>query len=243
MEKLQNLEYNNLIELLNYLESLSESDIPEETEVFVEEKIQNFFPHLNAVQQLELSYIVKNRDEKAFELFRESYPDLEIDPTGQSIPDEKQYWQLTENSLNSIYDLAIQDLEANRFMDRSYNKVNTQVYNARTLACLKNMEAMKYDNYVLHRKLFLDNSTLTNKQMKVVEDGLKELGLKPAAFLINVIKYCHKRKEDYSIFLDHLFKRIEVLIADKELTSDSNKEFLSNINSIIDKNNKLYESK
>jgi hypothetical protein len=91
MEHLQNLEYDNFIELLNYLESLSESEITEEIEVFVEEKIQNFFPHLDAVQQLELSYIVKNRDEKAFDLFKESYPELEIDPTGQSTPAEKQY--------------------------------------------------------------------------------------------------------------------------------------------------------
>jgi hypothetical protein len=242
MEKLQNLEYDNFIDLLNYLESLSESDIPEEIEVFVEEKIQKFFPHLNAVQQLELSYIVKNRDRKTFELFKESYPELDIDPTGQSTPDEKQYWQLTENSLNSVYDLAVQDLETNRFIDRSYNKVNTQVYNAKTLACLKNMETMKYDNYIFHRKLFLDSSATTNKKMKVVEESLRKLGLQPAAFLINVIKYCHKRKEDYSIFLDHLFKRIEILSADKKLSSEGNREFLSNINSIIDKNNKLYET-
>jgi hypothetical protein len=120
--------------------------------------------------------------------------------------------------------------------------VNTQVYNAKTLACLKNMNAMKYDNYIFHRKLFLDSSIMTNKKIKVVEGSLKELGLQPAAFLINVIKYCYKRKEDYSIFLDHLFKRIEILSVDKELSSESNREFLSNINSIIDKNNKLYET-
>jgi hypothetical protein len=78
--------------------------------------------------------------------------------------------------------------------------------------------------------------------MKVVEESLRKLGLQPAAFLINVIKYCHKRKEDYSIFLDHLFKRIEILSADKKLFSEGNREFLSNINSIIDKNNKLYET-
>ena len=242
MEKLQNLEYNNFIELLGYLESLSKSDIPEEKEIFVEEKIQSFFPELDAIQELELSYIVKQRDEKAFNLFKESYPDLLIDPTGQSTPESKDYWELTEKSLESIYEFALRDLESSAFNDKSYNKVNTQVYNARNLSCLINMEPTKYDAYAMYRKLFFDSSQdFSRQEYKEAEIQLKELNLNYSAFLITVLKYAFKRKEDISVFMDHLFRRIEVLHSDKDLKSSINKVFLSNINSIIDKNNKLYE--
>jgi hypothetical protein len=241
MEKLQNLEYNNFIELLDYLESLCDSDIPEERELFVEEKIQNFFPELDAVQELELSYIVKTRNKEAFELFKGGYPDIMIDTTGRSTPESKDYWQLVENSLESIYNFAIQELESAKFIDKSFNKVNTQVYNAKTLSCLKNMEALKKDNYLLHRKLFIDsNRKVSAKEFKRAEDELKSIGLDASAFLISVVRYAHKTK-DVFIFLDHLFKRINILASDVNLKSKASREFLSNIKLVIDKNNKLYE--
>lgn len=242
MEKLGGLDYNNFIELLDYLESLSEYETEEETGVFVEEKIHNFFPNLDAVQEIELSYIISNRDKKLFEVFKQNNPDIELDPTGQSTPKDRDYWQLTENALNSVYTLAKEDLESTKFIDKSYNKVNTQVYNAKNLNCLANMESMKYDSYLMHRKLFLDSSNIkTGKEFNELERKLTEIGVKPSQFLINVVKYCYKRKDDYSVFLRHLFDRIEVLHSDNELTSESNKSFLDSINTVIAKNNLLYD--
>jgi len=242
MEKLGGLDYNNFIELLDYLESLSEYETEEETGVFVEEKIHSFFPNLDAVQEIELSYIISNRDKKLFEVFKQNNPEVEVDPTGQSVPKDRDYWQLTENALNSVYTLAKEDLESTKFIDKSYNKVNTQVYNAKNLNCLANMESMKYDSYLMHRKLFLDSSNIkTGKEFNELERKLTEIGVKPSQFLINVVKYCYKRKDDYSVFLRHLFDRIEVLHSDNELTSESNKSFLDSINTVIAKNNLLYD--
>jgi len=242
MDLLKNLEYDNFIELLDYLEGLSESKIPEDIEVFLGERILNFFPDLNAVQEVELNYILMHREKSLFDAFKLEHPMLAIDSSGKSTPNKKQYWELSENALNSVYSLALQEVEKTDVKDTSYNKVNTQVYNAKNLSCLKHMPHQKYESYIYYRKLLLNKyHKHTAKEFNELEKKLKELKLEPSKFLINVVKYCYKETNDYSVFLDHLFKRVENLHADTDLTSESNKKFLANINLVIDKNNSLYE--
>jgi hypothetical protein len=230
MELLRDLNYEDFSELITYLESITDNAAMI--------AIGSFFPKLNALQELELGYIVDSKDRDAFERFKEEYPDLEIDPEGKSQPEEKRYWEVTEKALNHTYDLAFNYLKNNNFKDDNSDKGNTQIYNAKSLAALKNMEYQDSSIYPFKRKLFLDkNPYLSNKEFNNIESVLKLIGVDPNKLMIYVISYCKDKKyNNFNIFLEHLFKRIEILAGDKDMTSQSNKDFLEAINTIINKN-------
>jgi len=230
MEKLRDLSYENFLELLEYLDSITEN--------VAITAIGNFFPTLTALQELEIGYIVDSRDRDAFERFKEEYPDLDIDPEGKSEPEEKKYWQVTEKALNHTYDLAFNYLKNNNFKDDTNNKGNTQIYNAKTLAALKNMEYQDYLLYSFKRKLFIDKHPyISYKEFNKIEAVLRLTGIDPNRFMIYVVAYCKDKKyENFNLFLEHLFKRIEILEVDKDLISQSNKEFIEAINTVINKN-------
>jgi len=230
MELLRDLNYEDFSELITYLESITDNAAMI--------AIGSFFPKLNALQELELGYIVDSKDRDAFERFKEEYPDLEIDPEGKSQPEEKRYWEVTEKALNHTYDLAFNYLKNNNFKDDNPDKGNTQIYNAKSLAALKNMEYQDSSIYPFKRKLFLDkNPYLSNKEFNNIESVLKLIGVDPNKLMIYVISYCKDKKyNNFNIFLEHLFKRIEILAGDKDMTSQSNKDFLEAINTIINKN-------
>jgi hypothetical protein len=230
MELLRDLNYEDFSELITYLESITDNAAMI--------AIGSFFPKLNALQELELGYIVESKDKNAFERFKEEYPDLEIDPEGKSQPEEKRYWEVTEKALNHTYDLAFNYLKNNNFKDDNPDKGNTQIYNAKSLAALKNMEYQDSSIYPFKRKLFLDkNPYLSNKEFNKIESVLKLIGVDPNKLMIYVISYCKDKKyNNFNIFLEHLFKRIEILAGDKDMTSQSNKDFLEAINTIINKN-------
>jgi len=250
MNYLKDLNFEDLVELLEYLENISGKETPEERISFVEERIGNFFPNLSALQELEFSFIINNRDRQSFETFRASYPDLEIDTEGRSTPKEKAYWQIREKALESIYTFALEDLQNNSFIDKSKNKINTQVYNAKNLSILKNMEETRSQAYIYiyQRKLFLDrwkgHYIINQKRFNEIEKILATVidGNDVPSFLMKVVLYCkNKNEKDFSVFLEHMFERIEILGLDGSLSSESNKQFLENIKTVIDKNNLLYE--
>jgi hypothetical protein len=230
MEHLRDLEYTNFLELLEYLESVTG-----DAAISV---IGNFFPNLTALQEIELGYIIDSKDEKSFERFKEEYPDLEIDPEGKAQPKDKNYWEVTEKALNYTFDAAFSNLKHNNFKDDSQNKGNSQVYNAKTLAGLKNIDFQEPSMYPFKRKLFIDkNKQLSHREFNRIESLLRSLDIDPNKLLIYVIAYCKDKKyENYNLFLDHVFKRIELLVEDKNLVSNSNKDFLESINAIINKN-------
>jgi hypothetical protein len=247
MNFLKDLDFENLVELLEYLENISNKETKEERLNFVEERIGNFFPNLSAIQEIELSYIINNRDRDSFELFKASYPNLGIDVEGRSVPKDKNYWEIRETSLESVYQFALEELSKYE-VDKSKYRINSQVYNAKTLDELKNMSPHRPDLYIYQRKLFLDrwrgiNLTDPREFNRVEKLLIDILGEKTNAFLIDVVEYCKSKNDarQFLTFLEHLFERIEILSLDKELTSETNRLFLENINTIINKNNKLYE--
>jgi hypothetical protein len=233
MNYFKDLDYSNFIELIDYLNSISDNNA-----ISV---IGSFFPSLTAVQELEMSYIIDSRDERAFEKFKIDYPDLEVDVEGKSEPSRKDYWEITERSLNYTYELAFSNLKSNNFRDESLNRGNTQIYNAKTLAVLKNMNAEDDRAYFMRRKLFLDkgeNYIVSQEKFNKIEKIISELGLDSSKFMVYVLNHIKEKKfENYRLFLEHLFKRIELLSLDKDLKSASNKDFVDNIKTVINKNN------
>lgn len=229
MEKMRDLTYRDFIELVDYLDSA--------TDGAAMSAIGNFIPGMNALQEMEMGYIVDTKDESAFERFRQENPDLEIDPEGKSVPDEKRYWEVKEKALNHSYDLAFNYLKDKDFKDDG-DRESTQVYNAKTLAALKNMEYKDHSIYPFKRKLFLDGQPLlSNKEFNRIEGLLKSVGVEPFKFMIYVLAYCADKKYGkFAFFLEQLFGRIEVLADDKDLVSESNRDFLESINAVVNKN-------
>lgn len=241
MEYFKDLNYKNFIELIDYLESLSESKEEKDINFFVSERIKNFFPNLNALQDMELSYIISTKDEHAFEAFKADYPEIKIDPTGRSTSELKDIWSVKEKSLNTLFDMSIEFLKENNYKDKSKNKVNSQVFNAKTLAPLLNREFPEDVPYAfLRHKLILkhpNSDLVTLQNFKMHEEMLEELGYDYSSILYPVIKYILNKKHDnFEIFLDHTFGRIELLFQDKELKSESNKMFKNKLELLIKKN-------
>jgi hypothetical protein len=227
---LKELEFENFLELVNYLDSI--------TEEAASLAIGGFFPGLTAVQELELNHIIETKEKDLFEKFKSDYPDIEIDPEGTSTPVQKNYWEVAEKALNHVYDLAFNSLKKSNFKDSSPAKENTQIYNARTLSCLKNMEYVNSSFYYPNRKLFIEKfpqiSLLT---LEMAESNLKKKEIDAESFMSYVLTYCKKKKyENFATFIDHLLRRIDVLSSDKDMSSHSNIDFLDSINRVINKN-------
>jgi hypothetical protein len=242
MNQIKDLEYKNFIELLDYLENLSGSDEEDIRKAFMEERIHNFFPTLTALQELEFSHVVNTRNEQSFEKFKQDYPDLKVDSDGKSTPIEKNYWEIKERAVKSIYDLAENNLKENSFKDESPNKVNSQVHNARSLSCLLNRDFGEPKAYVFSRKLFIDKFPNENfisfEKFTEIEKILSDKEIDAKKFLFYVIEYCKNKKlGNFIYFLENLFTRIELLGLDKSLISEENKLFLSNVIKVVNKNN------
>jgi len=227
---LKELEFENFLELVRYLDSITEES--------ASLAIGGFFPSLTAIQELELNHIIEMKEKDLFEKFKSDYPDIEIDPEGTSIPIQKNYWEVAEKALNHVYDLAFNSLKKSNFKDNSPASENTQIYNAKTLSCLKNIEYISPALYYPNRKLFLDKfPQISFLSIESAELNLKKKGVNSESFLSYVIFYCKKKKyENFATFIDHLFRRIDVLSSDKDMSSYSNIDFLDSINSIINKN-------
>jgi hypothetical protein len=232
MAFLRDLYYKEFVDLIDFLEGVSEGGAIE--------SIGKFFPQMTAVQEMELGYIIDSKNEEAFNRFKSDYPDMEIDAEGKSTPIKKDYWEITEKSLNYTFQMALEELKGSDFRDKSSDKANTQIYNAKTLSCLKNMEKLDPSIYYFKRKLFIEKnaSYISDSQFNDVEDILKRLGVKHQSFMNYVVEYCKEKKyKNFRLFIDHLFRRIDILSLDLSLKSASNKEFLESIKSVVDKNN------
>jgi len=241
MEYVRDLQYENFIELIEYLETLSESKEKEDLNVFISEKLNNFFPSLTALQSMELSYIVETKRKDLFNIFRENYPDLEIDTSGKSFGTIIDLWSIKEQSLNTLFDTALEFLKESNYKDKSKNKVNSQVFNAKTLAPLINRIFEKNVSYYFIRQKLInkhpDSQLVSIENFHKYETILTGLGYNFETVLYPVISFIiNKKFDNFNIFLDHLFSRIDLLFSDKELKSESNKAFKSKIELLISKN-------
>jgi hypothetical protein len=231
MEKhLKELDFENFLELVEYLDSITEES--------ASAAIGGFFPNLTAIQELELNHVIDTKDRILFERFKSEYPDIEINPDGTSVPSKKNYWEVTEKAINHVFDMALDSLKKSNFKDDSPSDENTQVYNAKTLSCLKNMEYVNPNLYYPMRKLFFEKfPQISQSSFQDAEANLEKKGLDANGFLSYVIVYCKKKKyENFSFFLDHLFRRIDILALDESNVSNSNSDFLESINNVINKN-------
>jgi hypothetical protein len=144
-------------------------------------------------------------------------------------------------ALEESYKMAFDVLSKNNFIDKSKNKVNTQVFNAKTLSGMKNLQIINNKAYLLKRKLFIDKYNteyISMKEFINTEKILESLGLKYNIILSAMIDWIGKKKiGEISYFVEHFFSRIEVLHDDINMSSHINVEFLDNLKYIENKPN------
>jgi hypothetical protein len=241
MKKLNELTFNNLLELVDYLKILSQKETLEEQINFVEDRLGGFFPNLNANQELELFYIVNNKDEVAFNIFKEQNKDMDVDETGMSQPSQKNYWEIKEKALESIYSAALEKLEKRDFKDSSKHRIHTQVYWAKNLNCFKNIKIENISplvSYSYRKKVFLNkflNDPILNEfTINKIEKHLTSFNIDYKKFFELFFKFVENKKRDnFILFTEHLFKRIELMSSDKDLISVNNKQFKDNLENVI----------
>jgi hypothetical protein len=241
MNTLKELEYANFVELVDYLKSISGEESEEGKLGFALQKIGNFFPELTSLQELEMGYVIDNLSQETFERFKDNNPDIKIDTTGKSTPTKKDYWEIKEKSLSYVFDMAYNNLKKNNFKDKHPDRLDTQIYNAKTLSPLKNMEKKESISYAYKRTLFFKKFPFVSESFDVnrYEGYMSEMKIDNYTVFFNyLLSYCYNKKyKNFSVFLEHVLKRIETLYLDKELKSNLNKEYLESIKSVINKNN------
>lgn len=238
---IESLQYNEFKDLIFYLKEISIEKDEKEQVKYVLKNIERFFPSLSTLEQLEFNKILldtldeKDDAEKLFIDFKEKYPKIEIDPHGKSTPTKKNYWEITLASLENIYYTAFEDLRRNSFIDNNKYKLNTQVYNAKNLTPFINKGKIT-SNYIFNRQIFLkkNSSQLINStNLRNMENILKKV-VGNVDLLNSLLDYIKNEKyENYSLLVDHLFTRIELLGQDPNLTNQITKDFYEKIKEII----------
>jgi hypothetical protein len=232
MVKLREVEFTEFLELVDYLESISEGG--------TQALIGRFFPFMSATEELELNYIIDTRNWGRFNAFKEAHPEMDVDPEGKTDPSPKDYWEVQLKSIEAVHEMASSYLNKSKGIEDISNKPNTQIVSAKSLKPLLSMPHQDPAFYVPKKKLFLDKHTsgiLNRARVEDAESSLRRLGIAPNTFMIYVFSYCSSKKEEnYKVFLDHLFRRLSILSEDSALKSQSNREFLEAIKSVSQRN-------
>jgi hypothetical protein len=232
MVKLREVGFTEFLELVDYLESISEGG--------TQALIGRFFPFMSATEELELNYVIDTREQTRFEAFREAHPDMEVDPEGKTEPSKKDYWEVHLKSIEAVHEMASKYLEKRGGIEDLQNKPNTQITSARSLKPLLSMPRQDPAFYVPKRKLFLDkhpNGALSKQRVEDAEKRLRNLKIAPNSVMTAMFAFCSSKKpENYRVFVDHFLRRLEILSEDSELKSDVNRDFLAALKTLSETN-------
>jgi hypothetical protein len=232
MVKLKEVSFEEFLELVDYLESISEGG--------TQALIGRFFPFMSATEEFELNYVIDTREKANFERFRESYPEMNIDPDGKTEPSPKDYWEVHLKSLENVHQMASKYLEGRTGSEGMPNKPNGQIVAARSLEPLIRLPRQDPSFYIPRKKLFLDKhgtGPITRSRVEMAEADLRSVGVAPNTFLTPMLAYCESKKiENYRVFVDHLLRRLSILSEDKHLRSDVNRHFLAAVKSVSERN-------
>lgn len=230
MLKIKEVKYDEFKELVEFLK------FDDSTEEYhnITKRLTRFIENMNAVQSMFIDNIVNNiltdspEAEKSFEVFKETYPDLNVDPSGKLDLNQFQYFEITLESVNLIYADAQEHIKNGKGRD-----VDNQVINAKTLEPLIKMEG-KFE-YPLRKALYFkkSNRPITPDKMKNAEEEIKELVGGDNNIMGKFLAYIYDKKpERVQLFIDHFIYRLDILAKDKKLSHPDNQQFLENLKKI-----------
>lgn len=233
MKKISELTYEDLCELLKFISSLNGEKAESE------DIIGRFFPSLTALQLLEFTHLcdaIINNDENArvlFDRFVLNNPDVLVDPEGKSTPSEKNYWEISLQSVDMIYEMARDYLEKHDFEDRTPMNIHLQAYMGMHPEALNALDKSK-TAYGYKRVMFFkkhpEKHYLSHKKLNHMEKAL-DIIIGSHKVLSKVLDFVIEAKEEdsYKIFVEHFFTRIDTLLLDTERKYPSNQLFYENL--------------
>lgn len=233
----------NNVELkeVNYEQFIDLLDTINETNEDIIKILYLLIPNMSSLNMIELNNIIesyKNKKEDTevlFNNFKNNNPDLllsfNMDPDDVV---EKKYWEISLKSVEEIYNNAFNILKRNNFIDKSKFQINSQVYNAKNLSCLKNIK--NPSSYAMRRQLYfkkyIETDNFNRKILKEIEDYLLKV-IGNVKSLAAFMEYISNKKDNYiSVFMDHFLIRMNSLVHDEKLENPLNKEFLENLKEI-----------
>jgi len=214
-EVLGNLQYDNFVELLDFLGNKVPKDKSEdERNAIIVTSLDSFFPELTALEEIEFKKIAEDiiygreNSEREFNKFKIEHSTVKIDRIGTSAISPKKYWEVSLATIEKIYALALSELHKTNFVDHTDNKINIQVFNAKTLAIFEN-SPLPSSLYLYNKKLFLqthsDGNVISPKNFFKYEKILKELT--GSDTLINyIVEYCKAKTNprNYMMMVNHI---------------------------------------
>ena len=232
------VKYEDFKELVSFLKS---SEDENEFYVIVK-RLTRFIENMTGTQSVFLGNIVKDilegkekEGEELFNVFRETYPTLQVDPEGKLEPEKIKYFEVALQGCELVYNRAKEALNNSNNIDKSPNHLNSQVIAAKELFPLINMEG-EFE-YPMRRALYFKkdiNRPLSIEQFKLADLQLKAIfGDKKHNIMGKFLNYIfNKKTENCYWFVNHFLTRLDVLYKDEEMIYPADKEFYENLKKI-----------
>lgn len=199
----------------------------------VTKRLSRFIKEVDAMQSILIDNIVEDiltdkleEAETLYNSFHETYPDKMFDENGTLDLSDIKYFEIALQSCDMLFEQA----EEKRKNNEDTN-VDKQIYNAKTLSCLKHLTG-KFE-YPMRRVLYFkrNNVSMTKEQLIDAEEKVRELC--PENFdkiMGKFLFYIYEKKyEKCCFFIDHFLHRLDILYKDKNREYKSNQEFYDNL--------------
>lgn len=230
MIEISQVKYEDFKELVKFLQF----NEPNSEYHKITKRLTHFIKDMNAIQSVFIDNIVNNiltespEAENSFNVFKQTYPYLEVDPNGKLESEPFQYYQIALHSINMVYEEAKSHLE-----NKTLRQVDQQVLDARSLEPLIKMEGQF--EYPIRKCIYFKkpNRPITVDQMKNAEEEIKQILGKENNIMGKFLNYIYyKKSEKISLFIDHFLYRLDITAKDEKLVYEEDKIFVENLKKI-----------
>ena len=172
----------------------------------ITKRLTRFIEGMNAYQSIMIDNTVKNileekydDAEKIFDSFKETYPDIQFDPEGKLDLTDFNYFEISLQTCDMLFNQAKERIEGNRASD-----VDRQIYNAKTLEPLLKMTG-RYE-YPCHKVVYFKQNNLkpvTKEDLKNLEEEIKEIIPEENNIMGKFLEFIyHKKYEKCNVFVE-----------------------------------------
>lgn len=222
--KLRELEYKDLLELIDFIDEHFKGQDDIKTKVLM--VLRKFIPNLDGFQLIVLMNFLEERTEERYNNLILAAGDTLFDPTGKSEPTESDFLKMN-------FDM-IEDMSNSELKDTTKTSVRRRHREIKAAKTLEPLLSIKSNNlYTQKKKLFLRKNIVNKDALEKIENILKNNNIRYMIVLEKVIDYMSNRSEDNArVFFEHFSIRIEYCFKDKDFADIRNIEFYENLKKI-----------
>lgn len=226
--KIKELEYNDFLELLTFIEGHFKDD--EEHKIKTLLVLRKFFPKLEGIQLILLVNLIEGKTEELFNAFLSVAGENDFDPTGKSTPEDANFGGMNLDMLDMMTMNKLKD-DAKPAVKRKYREMMA----AKTLEPLILKKDLKSETYVYRKKVYLRKSekAFSLEELNKFEENLKKLDVNYHQILVRMIDYISERSTDNGrLFFEHVSTRVLSCVMDSTLSDPRNVEYLEKLRKI-----------